>query len=80
MEKSLASGVTLSPLRPRTTLKRASSGLEVKVSFPVDVTQADQIDDRITREILKELEREPKLNIVGSDIPTIREIAKATSA
>jgi hypothetical protein len=52
----------------------------VKVSFPVDVTQADQIDDRITREILKELERAPKLNIVGSDIPTIREIAKATSA
>jgi small-conductance mechanosensitive channel len=80
MERSLASGVTLGPLRPRTTLKLTSSGLEVKVSFPVDVQQAAQIDDRITREILKELDHEPKLKMVGSDIPTIREITEAPGA
>ncbi len=79
MEKSLASGVTLEPLRPRTTLKLAPSGLEVMVHFPVDVRKADEIDDCITREILKELEAEPKLKIVGSDIPTVREIAKAAT-
>jgi len=77
MERSLASGVTLGPLRPRTTLKLTSSGLEVKVSFPVDVERAAEIDDRITREILKELDRDPKLKMVGSDIPTIREITEA---
>jgi small-conductance mechanosensitive channel len=80
MERSLASGVTLGPLRPRTTLKLTSSGLEVKVSFPVDVEQAAKIDDRITREILKELDREPRLKMVGSDIPTIREITEAPGA
>jgi small-conductance mechanosensitive channel len=79
MERSLASGVTLGPLRPRTTLKLTSSGLEVKVSFPVDVERAAEIDDRITREILKELDREPKLKMVGSDIPTIREVTEAPS-
>jgi len=79
MEKSLASGVTLGPLRPRTTLKLAPSGLEVIVHFPVDVRQSDQIDDCITREILKELSSEPKLKIVGSDIPTVRDIAKAAT-
>jgi small-conductance mechanosensitive channel len=80
MERSLASGVTLGPLRPRTTLKLTSSGLEVKVSFPVDVERAAEIDDRITREILKELDRDPKLKMVGSDIPTIREITEAGSS
>ncbi len=79
MEKSLASGVTLGPLHPRTTLKLASSGLEVIVHFPVDVRQSDQIDDCITREILKELESEPRLKIVGSDIPTIRAMAKSAN-
>jgi small-conductance mechanosensitive channel len=76
MEASLAS-VSIGQFRPRTTLKLAASGLEVKVSFPVDVEQAAQIDDRITREILKELDREPKLKMVGSDIPTIRQITEA---
>ena len=71
--------MTLGPLRPRTTLKLTSSGLEVKVSFPVDVERAAEIDDRITREILKELDRDPKLKMVGSDIPTIREITEAPS-
>jgi small-conductance mechanosensitive channel len=75
MERSLAS-VSIGPLWPRTTLKLASSGLEVKVSFPVEVEQAAEIDDRITREILKELDREPKLKMVGSDIPTIRQVTE----
>jgi small-conductance mechanosensitive channel len=80
MERSLASGVTLGPLRPRTTLRLAASGLEVKVTFPVDVEQASEIDDRITREILKELDREPQLKMVGSDIPTIRQMTEEPSA
>jgi len=46
----------------------------VKVSFPVDVEHAAEIAARVTREILKELDREPKLKMVGSDIPTIRQI------
>ncbi len=73
MERSLGS-VSVGPLRPRTALRLTPSGLEVKVSFPVQLHEATEADDRVTREILKELDREPKLIMVGSDIPTIRQI------
>jgi small-conductance mechanosensitive channel len=76
METNLGS-VSIGPLRPRTALRLTSSGLEVTVSFPVEVQQATEIDDRVTREILREIDREPKLKMVGSDIPTIRQITEA---
>jgi small-conductance mechanosensitive channel len=77
METNLGS-VNIGPLRPRTALRLAASGLEVKISFPVEVQHATEIDARVTREILKELDREPKLRMVGSDIPTIRQITDAS--
>jgi hypothetical protein len=73
MERSLGS-VSVGPLQPRTALKLTPAGLEVRVSFPVQVHEGTEIDDRVTREILKELDREPKLTMVGSDMPTIRQI------
>lgn len=79
MERNLGS-VSVGPLQARTGLKLTPSGLEVRVSFPVQLHDATEVDDRITQEILKELEREPKLKIVGSDIPTIRQITVAPQA
>jgi small-conductance mechanosensitive channel len=73
METNLGS-VNIGPLRPRTALRLAASGLEVKISFPVEAQNAAEIDARVTGEILRELDREPKLRMVGSDIPTIRQI------
>ena len=73
MERSLGS-VSVGPLQPRTALRLTPAGLEVRVSFPVQVHEGTEIDDRVTREILKELDREPKLTMVGSDMPTIRQI------
>jgi small-conductance mechanosensitive channel len=79
MERNLGS-VSIGPLRPRTALRLTPSGLEVKVSFPAEVHDATEVDDRVTREILKELDREPKLRMVGSDIPTIRQITAVPTA
>lgn len=79
MERNLGS-VSIGPLRPRTALRLTPSGLEVKVSFPVETHEATEVDDRVTREILKELDREPKLRMVGSDIPTIRQITAVPSS
>jgi small-conductance mechanosensitive channel len=79
MERNLGS-VSVGPLQPRTGLKLTPSGLEVRVTFPVQFHEATEIDDRVTREILKELDREPKLKMVGSDIPTIRQIAVVPQA
>ncbi len=75
--ESNLNSVSVGPLRPRTTFKLTSSGLEVKISYPVDVNQATDIDDRVTRAILRELDREPRLKMVGSDIPTIHEMSEA---
>jgi small-conductance mechanosensitive channel len=74
LESNLGS-VNIAPLQPRTSLKLTPAGLEVRVSFPAQTSEAHEIDDRVTREILKELDRDPKLKIVGSDMPTIRQIA-----
>jgi small-conductance mechanosensitive channel len=79
MERNLGS-VSVGPLQPRTGLKLTPSGLEVRVTFPVQFHKATEIDDRVTREILKELDREPKLKMVGSDIPTVRQIAVVPQA
>jgi small-conductance mechanosensitive channel len=79
MERNLGS-VSVGPLQPRTGLKLTPSGLEVRVTFPVQFHKATEIDDRVTGEILKELDREPKLKMVGSDIPTIRQIAVVPQA
>lgn len=73
METNLGS-VNIGPLRPRTALRLTAAGLEVKISFPLEAQQSTDIDARVTREILKELDREPKLRMVGSDIPTIRQV------
>jgi len=79
MERNLSS-VSIGPLQPRTGLKLTPSGLEVRVTFPVQISQASEIDDRVTREILKELDHEPKLKMVGADIPTIRQLAVVPQA
>jgi len=73
MKTNLGS-VNVGPLRPRTALRLAATGLEVRISYPVAVQDSGEIDARVTREILKEVDREPKLRMVGSDIPTIRQI------
>jgi hypothetical protein len=79
LETNLGS-VSVGPLRPRTSLRLTASGLEVKISFPVEVQDAGEIDARVTREILKELDRDPKLKMVGSDIPTIREVTEMSGS
>ena len=73
METNLGS-VNIAPLQPRTSLRLTVSGLEVKISFPLEAEHAIDIDARVTREILRELDRDPKLKMVGSDIPTIRQV------
>lgn len=77
--ESNLSSVSIGTLRPRTSFRLTSAGLEVKISFPVEVEKSGDMDARVTDEILRELDRDPKLKMVGSDIPTIREMNQAPS-
>jgi small-conductance mechanosensitive channel len=71
VERSLAS-VSVPGLTPRTRFRLTSSGLDVNVRFPVELGKGLEIDERVTRELLNAIEQEPRLRVVGSDIPTVR--------
>ena len=71
MESTLSS-MPVSELRPRSRLRLTQSGLEAVIRFPVNLQNATEIDDRVTRELLKAIDREPKLKLVGSGTPSIR--------
>ena len=59
--------------RPKAQVRFTTSALEVVIRFPVDLHQAEEIDERVTRELITELDREPKLKLVNSDGPGLRE-------
>lgn len=63
---------SLNDLRPRSRLRLTQVGLEAVIRFPVDLNNSAEIDDKVTRELLKAIEREPKLKLVGSGTPSIR--------
>jgi small-conductance mechanosensitive channel len=71
MENSL-SVITIGSLEPKVRFRLSQTGLEVLVRFPVELSDAAEMDDRVTRELLRAIELEPKLKIVGADVPTIR--------
>jgi len=71
LESSLGS-VTVVALRPQSRLRLTQTGLEVVIRYPVELHDAIKIDDRITRELLDAIEREPKLKLVGTGTPNIQ--------
>ena len=58
-------------LRPKAVLRFTPSAVEVVIRFPVDRQQASEIDELVTRELIKNLEREPKLRLASSAGPSI---------
>jgi len=63
--------VSMGKPQPEGRLRFVDSGLEFVVRYPVDIRSAAEIDDRITRELLKTLNEEPRLEVV-SGTPRIR--------
>ena len=59
---------------PRSSLHLTQTGLEVVIRYPVELTRAAEVDDKITRELLHALERPPKLRLVGSGTPNIQPV------
>lgn len=72
MERNLS---TVSPgeLNPKISLHYTSGGIEAIVRFPVELGKGGEIDDRVMKEIIGALEKEPRLKLIGAEIP----IAKA---
>ena len=52
-------------LQPKSRLHLTQSGLEVVIRYPVDLFHATEMDDRVTRELLKVVDSDPKLKMAG---------------
>lgn len=70
MQKNLS---TISPaeLRPKVRLHYTGSGIEALVRFPVDLEKAGEMDDHLMREVTAALEDEPKLKLIGAEMPVV---------
>jgi small-conductance mechanosensitive channel len=51
--------------RPESRLRIVDAGLEITIRYPVELGRAAEIDDRITREVIKQVEDDPKLVLTG---------------
>jgi len=71
MERSL-SFVPIGSLAPGVRFRFSTVGLEAVLRFPVASGKAAEIDDRVTREVLRAINQEPKLKVVAAEAPGIQ--------
>jgi small-conductance mechanosensitive channel len=67
MERALYA-VRTTALAPESRVRITSSGVEIVIRYPVDLDHAAEIDDRVTRELLETIGRDPKLRLMGTQI------------
>jgi small-conductance mechanosensitive channel len=67
LERNLQA-VQVGPFAPESRLRLTPSGLEVVIRYPVELSSAAETDDRVTRELLEAIGREPKLSLLGAQI------------
>ncbi len=70
VERSLNS--TLAAFAPESRLHLTQTSLEVVIRYPVDLANAGEIDNRVTRAILEALELDPNLRAQVSAGPSIK--------
>ena len=70
VERSLNS--TLAAFAPESRLHLTQTSLEVVIRYPVELTNAGEIDNRVTRAILEALELDPNLRFQVSAGPAAK--------
>ena len=72
LQSSLAIQIT-NP-EPRVKLRLQEAGLEIVILYPVLLSQAPQIDDKMTQALLTAIESEPRLRLVGGGLTNIKPV------
>jgi len=67
MERALNSA-RIKEFVPESRLRLTGSGLEIVIRYPVELSGAAEIDDRMTRELIEAIDREPRLHLLGSTV------------
>jgi small-conductance mechanosensitive channel len=57
--------------RPESRVRLVDRGLQITIRYPVEISRADETDDRITRAVVQEIEREPKLRLADDSVPKV---------
>jgi small-conductance mechanosensitive channel len=71
LERSLSS-VSPAELRAKVRLHYTASGIEATVRFPVELGKAGEMDDHVMKEIFAALDQEPKLKLIGAEMPAVK--------
>ncbi len=79
MEQSV-SGIAIRELSPESRLRLTQTGLEVVIRYPLLLSKAATIDDKMTRALLGEIAKEPRLKLVGTGTPNIQEVTEKSAA
>jgi small-conductance mechanosensitive channel len=58
--------------RPEGRLRFVEAGVELVIRYPVDIPRAPEIDELMGRRLLEEINKEPKLQLLGSGVPRIQ--------
>jgi len=66
--------VSVHTLNPQSRLRLTKDGLAVVLRYPVDLSDAATIDDKIARHLLENIERDPRLKLVGTGTPNIQAV------
>jgi small-conductance mechanosensitive channel len=64
--------VQMEPPRPQSRMRFVDAGLEFVVRYPVELKNASEVDDRITRRLLDAINEEPKLKLVPPTAPKLQ--------
>ena len=71
MEVSLTT-ISSADLKPKIRLHYIASGIEADIRYPVPLDQASEMDDRLMREVMAALTREPRLKLLSAEMPTAK--------
>jgi small-conductance mechanosensitive channel len=66
--------------KPASRLRFSDGGLEIIIRYPVEVTRAGEIDDKITRVILHAISEEPDVRLVPSVAPNLQPAEHSAAA
>ncbi len=66
--------IHIASAEPQTRLRLKEAGLEIVILYPVVLSQAAQIDDRMTHALLDTIEGEPRLRLVGGGLANIEPV------
>lgn len=77
MQQSLS--IHLGVPKPVSRLRLNQTGLEVVIRYPLELENAADVDDKITRALVDTLNESPRLKLVGTGTPNIQAVPEVES-